>query len=405
MEGRGISSQDDPAETTSPSSPVTPAMHRDQTGKDRNEPVKEHSNENTSLSGHSSSPSPGDPEKTSDERVYPHATPLQNSEAATREHIHPPHTNIQSSESSNSSTLRKPERLSTPNDPHTEEPTLDQLSEDMSRPPPLNYTLRTRKTAIAVFWTLIVIDSIGVPLILYYALDRKTSLSPNAVFSISTGCLGGISIVEYALRFWRLWKKDSTCRVLGARRWYLDWFHWNFSIAWIFIMVELIVGTIPEYPPIRLLAMPVSSLNFWFAFELLAIDTFRYLSIPAPLRISSVPKGAPMRPAIYSIIEDVCAVDGSGSTEFRKRLNARYVASHYFRQMLHRLTIFWAFGTLASAIVTTALIFTLERETAYVVGWALPFVWAGVMVPPTFWYVFRCLRREYAKWPERRGSA
>ena len=292
-----------------------------------------------------------------------------------------------------------------PDNPHSHVPTLDGLSEDMSRPPPIGYTLRTRKFAIAFFWTLILIDCIAIPLVLYFCLHYLTNLSPNTVFSISTACLGGVSVVEYFLRFWRLWKKGSNCRVIGARRWYLDWFHWNFSIAWVFIMVELIVGTVPKFPPIRLLAMPVSSLLFWFAFELLAIDTFRFFHIPAPIRISSVPKGAPMRPAIYSIIEDVCAVDGSGGTEFRKRFNARFVASHYFRQMLHRLTIFWAFGGLACAIVTTTLVFTLaNNEIAYIIGWALPFVWVAFMIPPTFWYVFRCLRREYAKWPERRTS-
>lgn len=295
--------------------------------------------------------------------------------------------------------------LNDQDNPHSDEPTVDDLHQDLSRPPPLNYTLRTRKLSIAIFWTLILIDSIAIPLVLYFCLHYLTHLSPNAVFSISTGCLGGISVIEYFIRFWRLWKRGSTCRVIGARRWYLDWFHWNFSIAWIFIMVELIVGTIPRFPPIRLLAMPVSSLCFWFAFELLVIDTYRYFHIPAPIRISSVPKGGLMRPAIYSIIEDVCAVDGSGGTEFRMRLNARYLASHYFRQMLHRLTIFWAFGTLLSAIVTTTLVFTLQKEVAYVIGWALPFVWAGVMIPPTFWYVFRCLKREYAKWPERATSA
>ena len=314
-------------------------------------------------------------------------------------------SNPRSTESSNSSDLKKHiDGSDDPNDPNSQVPTLDALTNDLTRPPSLNYTLRTRKLAIAVFWTLILIDCIAIPLILYFCLHYLTDLSPNAVFSISTGCLGGISVAEYFIRFWRLWKKGSVCRVIGARRWYLDWFHWNFSIAWIFIMVELIVGTIPKYPPIRLLAMPVSSLLFWFAFELLMIDAFRFLHMPAPMRISSVPKGAPMRPAIYSIIEDVCAVDGSGGTEFRKRLNARYVASHYFRQMLHRLTIYWAFGMLACAIVTTTLVFTLDKEPAYVVGWALPFVWAGIMIPPTFIYVFRCLRREYAKWPERRTS-
>lgn len=108
-------------------------------------------------------------------------------------------------------------------------------------PPPLNYTLMTRKLSIAIFWGLIVFDSTIMPIALYFGLWYGTDLSPNTVFSIVTAALGGISILEYVLRFRRLWMKGSTCRVIGARRSYLDWFHWNFSVGWVIIMVELIV--------------------------------------------------------------------------------------------------------------------------------------------------------------------
>lgn len=143
---------------------------------------------------------------------------------------------------------------------HDEQPTNDQTSDDvLSRPafqptpPPLNYTLRTRKMAIFLFWSLILFDSVAVPVALYFGLwygvgpgtntptEERQKLTPNAVFSIVTAAVGGASIVEYFLRFWRLWRKGSTCRVVGAHRWYLDWFHWNFSLAWVVIMIELVV--------------------------------------------------------------------------------------------------------------------------------------------------------------------
>jgi len=268
----------------------------------------------------------------------------------------------------------------------------------------LNYDLRKRWVSITWFWTLILIDSIAVPIALYFGLWYGTSLSPNAVFSISTASLGGVSIIEYFLRFYKLWKKGSTCRVLGARRWYLDWFHWNFSAAWLFIMCELIIGTAFRNPPIRLLAMPVSSLCAWFAFQLIVSDTMRILGVPCPVRISSVPKGSPMRPGIYSIIEDVVAVDGGGENIFRDELNARFEASHYFRQMLHRLTLFWGVGAALVATITTILIFTIQREAAYCVGWVLPFIWAGVWTAWTFLYVKKSLRQEKALWAEKQGG-
>lgn len=113
--------------------------------------------------------------------------------------------------------------------------------------------------------------------------------------------------------------------------------------------------------------MPPASMLFAVGVQMLFIDVLRYMKVPAPFRISSLPRGTPLRPGIYSIIEDVIAVDGSGGTEFRQRLNLRYLASHVFRQMLHRLTLFWAVGALAAASATTAIIFTTHRNVAYVV--------------------------------------
>jgi hypothetical protein len=95
---------------------------------------------------------------------------------------------------------------------------------DFRRPPPLNYSLRDRKKAIFWFWTLIFVDCILMPIGLYfgmwYGLTRD-QVSANAVFSISTALLGTVSIVEYFVRFARLWRKNSNCRVIGAQRHYV----------------------------------------------------------------------------------------------------------------------------------------------------------------------------------------
>ncbi|KAK3073545.1 hypothetical protein LTR53_004779 [Teratosphaeriaceae sp. CCFEE 6253] len=280
-----------------------------------------------------------------------------------------------------------------------DEPSIEPLSFE-PEPPPLNYSLSKRKWSIVFFWGLIIVDCVFMPIGLYFGLWYGTNLTPNIVFSIVTAALGGISIFEYVLRFIRLWKKSSTCRVIGARRMYLDWFHWNFSLGWAIIMIELIIGTIPEHPPIRLLAMPVTSMLYVFGTELLIVDILRYFKVPAPWRMSSIPKGSQLRPAIYTFIEDVCAVDGSGGTAYREALNKRYEASHIFRAMLRRLGAFWAIGSEAIAVILTILIFTIQHEAAYVVGWALPFIWGGVWALITYVYVVRKLKEEKTAWAE-----
>lgn len=113
--------------------------------------------------------------------------------------------------------------------------------------------------------------------------------------------------------------------------------------------------------------MPAPTMMFAIGCELLLVDILRIMKVPAPCRISSLPQGAPLRPGIYAYIEDICAVDGSGGTEFRQRLNLRYQASKAFREMLHRLTLFWAIGAIVTAVVCTAIIFTIQRDAAYVV--------------------------------------
>lgn len=146
--------------------------------------------------------------------------------------------------------------------------------------------------------------------------------------------------------------------------------------------------------------MPLASMLYAFGTELLIIDTLRYFQVPAPCRISSIPKGAQLRPGIYNLIEDVVAVDGSGGTAYREALNKRYEASHVFRAMLRRMGIFWAIGAEGMAVVTTVLVFTIQHEAAYCVGWSAPFVWAGVWTLITYFYVKKKLREEKKAWAE-----
>lgn len=140
---------------------------------------------------------------------------------------------------------------------------------------------------------------------------------------------------------------------------------------------------------------------FTFGTELLLVDTLRFFRVPAPMRMSSIPKGAQLRPCIYTMIEDVVAVDGSGGTPYREALNRRYEASHVFRTMLRRLGIFWALGAEGMAVVCCILIFTVSDDAAFTIGWSVPFGWAGVWTLCTFAFVRRELKKEKVAWAEQ----
>ncbi|KAK8119358.1 uncharacterized protein PG998_003984 [Apiospora kogelbergensis] len=276
-------------------------------------------------------------------------------------------------------------------------------------PPSLEFSLIGRRSGIALFVLYTFIDSLLLPVGLYFLLwygfgpgnPRYHPLSASTVLTIVTTLIGGASIYELLLRGWRLCKKNSGCRVIGARWWYLDWFEWWFAFTWILIIIEIAMAFEPDDPDKRLLAMPLSTVLFIFGTVSLSIDVLHSFSIPAPVRISSIPRGAQLRPGIYPLIEDICAVDGSGTTEFRRNLNHRYAASHVFRTMLRRLGLFWAVGADCCAMVTLALVFGLDDDLidyAYTIGWVLPFVWAAPWAWATVIYVKRELKKERRLW-------
>jgi hypothetical protein len=60
-------------------------------------------------------------------------------------------------------------------------------------PPPLPYSLRTRKKSIAIFWTIFVLDTLAQPLVLYWALWFATDLSHN-VGKLSALVVGAMNL-------------------------------------------------------------------------------------------------------------------------------------------------------------------------------------------------------------------
>ena len=86
------------------------------------------------------------------------------------------------------------------------------------------------------------------------------------------------------------------------------------------------------------------------------------------------------------------------------------------------MTLFWAIGAIVCSAACTAIIFTIQRDAAYVVrlppalslikiliiyqlGWVLPFLWAGIWAAITIPWVQRDLEKEYNDWTEAKWKA
>ncbi|KAG4414241.1 hypothetical protein IFR04_012613 [Cadophora malorum] len=235
--------------------------------------------------------------------------------------------------------------------------------------PKLDYDLYTKKWSIIFFCSCAALDSVAVPIVLYIILNYETDLDKDTVYLIISGTLFGTIIVEFLQRTWRLWKKSSTCRVANTGRWDFDWFHWNSALVLIIIIAEVAIATSLDTPQVRLLAMPTSSILFVVSIEVLLIELMRAFRVRAPFRVSSVTKGEYLRPALFTLIEDVVAVDGNGGSGYRVRLNARYETSKDFRRLLLFMTWFWTVPCLLVAVATSAVVFwphLLHRDLAYI---------------------------------------
>lgn len=93
-------------------------------------------------------------------------------------------------------------------------------------PPPLNYTLRGRRTGIALFVLYTFLDSLALPVGLYFLLwygfgpgnPRYHPLDAGTVLTVVTTAIGGTSIYELLQRGWRLGRRKSDCRVSSVTR-------------------------------------------------------------------------------------------------------------------------------------------------------------------------------------------
>jgi hypothetical protein len=148
----------------------------------------------------------------------------------------------------------------------------------------------------------------------------------------------------------------------------MDSFQYILSVSLVLVITLTIIGGTGKKPKIRVLAMLAPSFIFMTGLELLILDLLRLSGCRVPVRLSSIPRGGKMRPAIYLIIEDVTAVDGGGGTVYRERLNRRYEASAYFRRLLHFFTFFWSVAAMLMGSSTAMLVLSTERSIGYVVS-------------------------------------
>lgn len=102
--------------------------------------------------------------------------------------------------------------------------------------------------------------------------------------------------------------------------------------------------------------------------QLISAFLLYHARVKVPFRLSSLPAGHIAHPAVFTIIEDIVAVDGGGGVQYREELMARYDASPLFRRMLNRLDAFWGIGAFCTASLVTTLLWTIPEQIGYWIG-------------------------------------
>ncbi|OAA57547.1 hypothetical protein SPI_07206 [Niveomyces insectorum RCEF 264] len=232
----------------------------------------------------------------------------------------------------------------------------------------LDYNPWDHRRKLVLMTALLMAEFCFLPVTLYYALRYDTNLSEGVLFAIVTSFFGVVTGVEFAIRCWRLLGPASTYRPLGGGRWGFDATHVLLTIVFTAMTGLLIGASVPAHPRARVLALPSTVFFLVLATVLLATGYMAARGRPAPCRISSVPKGAPIRPLVYTLVEDVVGVDGAGGKAYRQRLAVRWAQSWRFRRLLAQMNWLWGVGVLVGGIATLVVLIVAPEDIAYGFG-------------------------------------
>lgn len=289
--------------------------------------------------------------------------------------------------------------IETVTEKHTVELLPEAASQSREPLPELPYSLRTRKRAIVISWSFLLLDACFLPVVLFYILKFGAKLDDTRNLGITNSVFGFFSLFQFIFRLWRLLLKSPRYRPVGTTsRFALDFYQIQFFFGFLIITAIISVGTGVDPPLLRLLAMPPTALLIQCGPQLLISCYAVRKGRRAPFRMSSTEKGEKLTVALFTIIEDIVAVEGGGGREYRAALKKRYEVSEKFREMLWVLSLIWGVAATLTAGVTCAVVFTIQKDAAYGFGWTFPFLWAAGMAVWTIKFVQKRLKEEEESW-------
>lgn len=148
---------------------------------------------------------------------------------------------------------------------------------------------------------------------------------------------------------------------------------------------------------VHTVAMSLSCFMITFCFPLLITAIWPH-KLKMPFRVSSMPPYTGLPPAVYTLVEDIIAVDGGGCVEFRQAWRIRYEHSAIMRRIVRVTSLWWGASGMIFAGAFIAVAWTTPDDIGYGIGWGLPWLWAMVSATITVWWVSKELKRETEQW-------
>ena len=265
-------------------------------------------------------------------------------------------------------------------------PTSTSTSSRISLP----YRLSSHRRNWAIWFGLFVFDGSILPIILFYSLWYGSSLSRWTIFALITSLSFWTSYHKWFSRGWRLVKKDPKYRPLGGGRWWFDCSYYVLSLALLVVIVELVAATSTKKVKVGVIAMAPPSVLYVVAAFMLGQNCMHVLGMRAMWTISSVKRGESVPPPLFTVMEDVFAVDGCHEgRSAREAMLAMYEGNARLRSTLVWWSWFWGFACLAAAVAMSVVVGVAKQTTCFGVTYGVCFPFIVLMSLITAWWMER----------------
>lgn len=259
-------------------------------------------------------------------------------------------------------------------------------------------------------------------------LHSPQSVTPGTLYGAVTAVLGTLEVPFFPWRWYQLSKRggersslpDSSFesspsqgpfksteqsrskRVkLAFQRW--DLFQWQFLFGIILEATLLTLGCSlnGDFGDFNLLCLSVPSLWLFIGIQMILSVLLNKGQVKSPWRLSSRDNGSVIEPGLFYIWQDLTAVDGAGTNEFRLKFSHRYDSSPMFRKMISDLSLIMGMGLIfVFPLVAIVVYGTPDKNSDLIWGTTMGInvVWLGLVAAICIWFVKRGLRREKQWW-------